>query len=58
LARALHARKGVGCMAASSPCSTERGTAMAINWMVDVEAARAQARQERRLVFIDIWSKT
>jgi hypothetical protein len=54
----LHARKGVGCMAASSPCSTERGTAMAINWMVDVEAARAQARQERRLVFIDIWSKT
>jgi hypothetical protein len=31
---------------------------MAINWMVDVEAARAQARQERRLVFIDIWSKT
>jgi hypothetical protein len=31
---------------------------MAINWTVDVEAARTQARQERRLVFIDIWSKT
>jgi hypothetical protein len=31
---------------------------MAINWMVDVEAARTQARQERKLLFVDIWSKT
>jgi hypothetical protein len=31
---------------------------MAINWTVDVEAARAQARQERKLLFVDIWSKT
>jgi hypothetical protein len=29
-----------------------------IGWTRDVEAARERARQERKLVFIDIWSKT
>jgi hypothetical protein len=31
---------------------------LAINWLEDVVDARARAREERKLVFVDIWSKT